>query len=139
MKTKFMFAGLAGGVTSFFVGWLVYGVLLMDFFTSNTIHYDGLAKEMPDMILLALSNLLTGYFFAFVFYYWAKINGLKAGLIGGAILGLFLITAYDLSFFSMYNLYNTKAAIADILVGIAFYSIIGAVVGLVLTDKKSES
>jgi len=54
MKTKFMLAGLAGGVFYFFLGWLVYGILLMNFYESNTITYDGLNKEMPVSLILSL-------------------------------------------------------------------------------------
>ncbi|MBM3437214.1 MAG: hypothetical protein FJY07_13490 [Bacteroidetes bacterium] len=140
MKAKFFLAGLAGAVVTFFLGWLVYGELLMGFYVSNTTHYDGLVKEMPDMLLLVLSNLVGGYFFAFIFSYWAKINTWIKGFSGGLILGLFFVTMFDLSFLSMWNLYNAKVIIVDILVGGVFYGIVGAVVGgiLGLGSKSGE-
>lgn len=67
MKTKFALAGLAGGVVTYLLGWLFYGILLSKFFEANTLQYEGLMKEMPVMWLLILSNLVGGYFLTFVF------------------------------------------------------------------------
>jgi len=139
MKTSFYLAGFAGGVFNFFFGWLVYGVLLMSFMEANTIHYDGLMKEMPEMFLLGLSCLVTAFFLAFVFEKWAKIKTLKGGFVGGLIIGLFIAAMYDLSFLSMYNLFNVKMAVVDVLVAGFVYGATGAVVGWVLsTGKKVE-
>jgi hypothetical protein len=68
-------------------------------------------KEMPVMWLLILSNLAGGYFLTFVFYHWANISTLKGGFIGGAIIGLFVALIFDLSFVSMWNLYNAKSLV----------------------------
>ena len=139
MKTNFYLAGLAGGVFNFFLGWLVYGILLMSFMEANTIKYEGLSKEMPDMLLLSLSCLATAFFLAFIFEKWAKIATLKGGFVGGLIIGLFICVIYDLSFLSMYNLFNKTMAVVDILVGGVMYGATGAVVGWVLsTGKKTE-
>ncbi len=139
MKTKFILAGFAGGVVNFFLGWLLYGILLMSFFEANTQHYEGLAKEMPIMWLTALTCLATGYFLAFIFYRWANISTWKGGFIGGLIIGLFIGLIYDLSFLSMWNFYNVKAALVDILLAGLTHSITGLVVGLVLHNRKAEA
>jgi uncharacterized membrane protein len=136
MKTKFLLAGLAGGIFYFFLGWLVYGILLMDFYENNMIHYDGLNKEMPVMWMLALSNLLMGYFLAFVFDRWAAISTLKSGFTGGLIIGFFITIIYDLSFLSMMNLMNPTMVAADIVVSSLVIGLVGAVVGWVLGYTK---
>jgi len=139
MKTRFILAGFAGGVVNFFLGWLLYGILLMSFFEANTQHYEGLAKEMPIMWLTALTCLATGYFLAFIFYRWANISTWKGGFIGGLIIGLFIGLIYDLSFLSMWNFYNVKAALVDILLAGLTHSITGLVVGMVLHTRKAEA
>jgi hypothetical protein len=136
MKTKFILAGLAGGIFNFFLGWLVYGVLMMGFFEANSTHYEGLMKEMPVMSYLILSCLLSAFLLAFIFDHWAHIASLKGGLAGGLIIGLFISAMYDLSFLSMWNLYNAKAAIVDMLLGGLVYSATGGIVGLVLSSGK---
>ncbi len=136
MKTKFLLAGLAGGIFYFLLGWLIYGILLMNFYESNSLHYDGLNKEMPIMWMLALSNLLMGFFLAFIFDSWARISTLKGGFIGGLIIGLFLGLIYDLSFLSMMNLMNTTLVIVDILISGIVIGLVGALVGWVLGYQK---
>lgn len=139
MKTKFLLAGLAGGIFYFFLGWLVYGVLLMDFYESNTIHYEGLSKEMPVMWMLGLSNLLMGYFLAFIFERWASISTIKGGLTGGLIIGCFISVIYDLSFLSMMNLLNAQLIVVDIVVSTVVIGLVGAVVGGVLGYGKKTA
>jgi len=138
MKTKFILAGLAGGVFYFFAGWLIYGILLMNFYESNTIHYDGLNKEMPVMWMLALSNLLMGYFLAYIFDRWAKISTPLDGFAAGLIIGLFISLIYDLSFLSMMNLMSSTMALVDIIVSGLVIGLVGAVVGWVLGYGKKN-
>src|SRR3712207_8732781 len=48
MNIRILVATLAGGLTMFLLGWLIFGILLMDYFKANTIQYPGLMKETPD-------------------------------------------------------------------------------------------
>jgi hypothetical protein len=138
MKTNFILAGLAGGIVNFFLGWLIYGVLLTGFMQNNVIHYDGLMNEMPTMYLLIISNLVAGFFLAFIFDRWAKISTLKGGFKGGLIIGLFISFMMDLSFSASMNLYNAKATIVDIIAFTILFAFMGASVGWVLGYKKAE-
>ncbi|HNX44618.1 MAG TPA: hypothetical protein PKI35_09300 [Bacteroidales bacterium] len=138
MKAKFIASGLFGGIINFFLGWLVYGKLLMPFLNANTIHYEGLTKEMPVLWMLVISCLATGYFLAFIFKRWAGISTLKGGLIGGLIIGFFIAVMYDFSLMSMWNLYNLKAILVDALATVVIYGITGAAIGwgLAVREKK---
>ncbi len=139
MKTKFILSGLAGGISYFLIGWLVYGIVLSGFYESNTLHYDGLSKDMPVLWLLALSNLMAAYFLAFVFDSWAKISTFIGGFAGGLIMGLFMAIIYNFSSYSMLNLMSTKLVLVDIIVSGLVIGIVGGVVGLVLgSGKKAE-
>jgi len=106
MNIKLFLAAIAGAVVSFLLGWLIYGLLLMDFFQANTIVYEGLFMEMPNMFLLILANLLMSFFIAFIFQRWAGFTTFLKGLGGGAFIGFFLAATIDLSLFSMMNLYT---------------------------------
>ena len=60
MNTKLLVAVLAGGVTAFLLGWLLFGMLLMGYYESHMIPYEGLMKGEADMNLGLMfgSNLL---------------------------------------------------------------------------------
>lgn len=132
MNKKFIIAGLAGGVAYFLLGGLFYGKLLKDVMTS----WEGTdpikMKEMPDMLPLVFGNMFMGFFIAYVFSKWAQISSFKSGLIAGAIIGLFIITSFDLTMFGISNTLNATGMIMDIALNTFMLALVGGVVGLVL-------
>lgn len=140
INSKLMIATVAGAVVYFLLGWLVYGILLMDFFTNNTIFYEGLNKEMPDLLILFISNLFTAFLVAFICQHWANKTTLMDGLQVGVFLFFLMGTALDLMFYSTMNMHTPLALVVDIAVYTVMGGIIGAVVGWVLgTGKKAEA
>ncbi len=138
MNSKIIVATIAGGVAYFLLGWLIYGILLMDFYTANTIQYAGLWKEMPNLLLMFLSNLLGAFLLAFIFHRWAGISTFSGGLTGGLILGLILALMWDLYFLSSMNLYSVTLVVVDVIVSTIFTGIIGGLIGWILGFGKKE-
>jgi hypothetical protein len=132
MNTKAILAGLAGGVFAFFAGWLIYGMLLMDFMMSHTTMYVGLMKEPPDFVFIIISNLVYGLFFAFIFHRWANVKTLAGGFMNGMIISAFIVISFDASMYAFYNLFDMTAMGVDVVVGTIFGGLTGSVVGLVL-------
>ncbi|MBK7409351.1 MAG: hypothetical protein IPJ40_15695 [Saprospirales bacterium] len=100
MKTsKLLMAGVAGGVTYFILGFLLYGLLLMDFFTKNATNDVSRGDGMVWWSLI-LGNLFVGFLLAYIFGQWASIKNFMGGLMGGAIVGFLFSGAID---FSMYG------------------------------------
>ncbi len=138
MNTKAILAGLAGGVFAFFAGWLIYGILLMDFMMDHTIKYDGLMKDPPDFVFIIISNLVYGLFFAFIFHRWANVKTLAGGFLNGMIISVFLVLSFDTSMYAFYNLFDMTAMLVDVAVGTIFGGLTGAVIGLVLGMGNKE-
>jgi hypothetical protein len=132
MKTsKILLSGLAGGVGFFFLGWLIYGILLMNFATIN--YNQCAARPMEDMVWWAMivSNLAYAYLLAIIFN-WAKVEGIVAGAKTAGIIGLFIAVSMDLSFYSMSTTFlNFKAVIIDIVVYTFITVLVGIIVALV--------
>ena len=61
---KFSIGTLAGGITFFFLGYLIYGVALMSFFSQQSIAPPGSMKQMSDIVwwALILGNLLRPHY-----------------------------------------------------------------------------
>lgn len=138
MSTKVILAGIAGAVVAFLLGWLLWGVLAMDFMMANTTHYEGLMKEMPNLFLIFLSNLIWGLFVAYVFDRWASISTFTGGMVGGLIIALPISLMFDLYFLAGMNLYNVQAVVVDVLLNTVVGVVIGGVIGWVLgTGKKA--
>jgi hypothetical protein len=134
MNLRVLAATVAGGVTLFLLGWLVYGVLLESFMREHMNQFPGLMKEpMPEMVPLILANMVAAGLMAYVFEYWATIRTFMGGLIGGAII-MFLVVLYiDLSFWAFMNLMkDLTGLVVDVVASTVLGAITGGVVGFVL-------
>lgn len=134
--SKLLAGGLAGGVVFFFMGWLVWGILLHDYSTSAFNQCS--ARPMNEMVwwALILSNLLTGLLIAYVFSL-AKTKGIREAALTGAVLGLLISSTIDLGNYSMTTLYNNLSAIlVDVLINILFFAVIGMVVVIAMGKTR---
>lgn len=142
MNNKTIMGGLAGGVAFFLLGWIIYGMMLMEYMSQHTMA--GLYKPESEMmgtgmIWMILSNLLWGYFIATIFS-WAGVSSVSAGVQKGAMLGLLVSASYDMGFMAMTNMYDTTTMyVIDIVVTTLMAAIAGAVVAWVMNrGAKSE-
>lgn len=134
MNTRTLLAALAGGVTAFLLGWLLFGMLLMGYYEGHMIHYEGLMKPMEEMNLGLMfgSNLLFATAIAWISQR-AGVNTLMGGLITGATVGLLFFASVDLGFMAMMNYFaDHTVVLVDVLANTAWAAGIGAVVGLML-------
>ena len=127
-----------GGITYFFLGWLVYGILLMDFFSSGT----NMCANRPEgeMIWWAiiLSNLLAALFLT-LFLDRGKVRGIAGGLKTGAIFGALFTATIDFSFWSMTLMYSSLLPLlVEIIVSSFVYAIVGMVIVLTWGKTKQE-
>ena len=127
---KITLVGLLGGVFAFLFGGLLFGIIFKDFLPYQM---EGVLKSEDEMVWWAmiLSNLLWGWFFAFVFINWANITTWLSGFKAGAILGFLIVAAFDVGLFSMTNLLTFNSMLMDILINTIFCGIMGAFIGWV--------
>jgi LytS/YehU family sensor histidine kinase len=139
MTTRLILATITGAVLSFLLGWLLYGILLMDFFGANMIMYDGLIKEMPNLLFVFIAGLASWFMISFIFQRWAGFTTFLQGLGGGAFIGFFIGVSIDLSLYSMFNLYNGAYIAMDIAVSTIMTALIAGVVAAILGSGKKAA
>lgn len=134
---KRILATLAGFVVFFLLGWLFYGMLLMDFYATNSGSATGIMREETDMVWWALivGNLLQAYLLVYIFGKWANINSFGGGFQAGLIIGLILGFATNLSMYGTMNIINLTVALVDPFVAGVMMAITGGVIGWVLGRK----
>jgi len=135
---KQLLASLGSAIAGFLYGWLVWGIMLMDYFTSQTTTYPGLMKEESTLTILGyfIGNFLGAFLLTYIFRKWANITTAKSGFINGALIGLLICLGVDLGFWFGMNLFSTQAIIVDIITGTIMYGVMGAVSALILGKMK---
>jgi hypothetical protein len=137
METKILKGTIFGGIVYFFLGWLVYGILLADFSLSN--YNQCMNRTSTDMVWWAiiLSNLIYALFLTLMLK-WSGASGWLDGLKTGALFGLLFSVTIDLSFYSMTTMFNSIGAmVLDMVVMTVMAAIIGTVIVLVWGKNKT--
>jgi hypothetical protein len=129
---RFWVASLAGGVVLFFVGFLLWGLLLAGFFEAHVGSATGVVKEPMEFFHLGMSQLIWGILLAVVLGKWAGVSGFGTGFMVGAVLGFLVSLSNGLSMFSMSNLYDLTTVLTDPFVSAVWSGCGGGVVGLIL-------
>jgi len=128
---SFVLATVAGGVTLFVLGGLLYGLLLADFFESHSAA--NTMRETPIWWALIIGELLLAALVTLIFGRWASISTPLGGLKAGAIIGLLLAAAINFTMFAVSTVFvDPTAGVVDAVVSAIRLGIGGAVIGLVL-------
>ena len=128
--------GILGGVVYFFLGWLVYGILLADFMAqySNA----SCSRPMEEMLMpyMIVGNLGYGLLLSYVLSQSPKFASLSGGATGGAIVALLMSLAIDCMMYSTSTLMNSPTGIiVDIAIGVVMGAAVGSVIGWWLGRK----
>ena len=131
---KFVIGTLVGGISFFFLGYLIYGLALASFFSQHTIAVSGSAKTMNEIVwwALILGNLASGALLAYIFLKLGNITSFGSGAGTAVAIGFFVTLSMDLIRFATSNTFDLTAMFADVVVGTVMYAIAGGVIGAVL-------
>ncbi len=136
MDTKrFGLAALAGFVSLFLVGYVLWGLLFFDFFATNVGSATGIAKDPPAFLWLAIGQIAFAVLLTMVLG-WAGATTAVAGFKTGAIFGLLSGLGVDLVIYATTNMYNLTAALVDPVLVAIQVAIAGAVIAAVLGRAK---
>ena len=133
---KILRGTIFGGLAYFLLGWLVYGIILMDFFMSNANQCAN--RPGGEMIWWAIiaSNLCAALLLTFILDR-ANAKNITDGLATGALFGALFTATIDLSFWSMTTMYSSFGPIVvEIAVGAVIYALIGMVIVLTWGKEK---
>lgn len=136
MNMKILRGTLFGGIAFFFLGWLVWGLLLMDFSKENYNQTIYLPDEGMIWWAMIASNLVLALLVTLALN-WAGAKTIVDGLKFGALVGGLYALTTDLGMYSMTTvILNLTAVAVDTLAYAAVTAITGAVI--VLTWGKKD-
>lgn len=132
MKIGTIAGAIAGGITMFLLGFVVFAVLLESYFRANMTVYSGLEKDPPVFWAIFLFNLTWAALIAFALDYAGR-SGWAEGAKVGTIIMFLLALGTNLDFFAFLNIHKAAAPmIVHTLVVAIMGGVTGAVVGAVM-------
>lgn len=139
MNKRFVYSGLAGGVFSFFFGWLMFGIILagsMDSVNTEQMKSVMLPEEEMNFPAMILSNFAISFLIAYIFHVIGNIQDIGKGLMSGAIILLFTSAFVDLGYYAMTTLYDFNLMAFEIGSYVVWGACIGAMVAWVGSKVK---
>lgn len=127
-SNKILLGGVVGGIVFFFLGWLLYGILMADYLAS---HGNQCAmRSMEEFIWwsMIVSNIVGAILLAIIMD-WSNNKSVAGGTKVGAIVGLLFGLSIDLNFYSMTTFFDS---LTGVFVDVAIYTIMSAVAGAVI-------
>ncbi|MBS1946412.1 MAG: hypothetical protein JST47_01460 [Bacteroidetes bacterium] len=126
---KLILAGIAGGIVIFLLGYLTYGMLLMDFFDKHAGAVKNTGRNPNQMLFLylILGNIIYGFLLAYIFGK-AKIASIGNGLVTGAIIGFLSTSATDSVSYATTFVHSRTSVAADVIT----FTILSAAAGVVV-------
>jgi len=135
---KILRGTIVGGVAFFFLGWLIYGILLMDFYSSGV--NQCMNRAETDMVWWAIiaSNFVIALLLTLILN-WSGAKGVVDAFKTGAIFGLLHSISMGLSFWSMTTMYNSMSImVVEIIVSAIFMGVVSMLIVL-LWGKNKEA
>lgn len=128
MNMQILKGTLFGGIAYFFLGWIIWGILLANFSASNF----NQCMNRPEMEMVWWAMIVSCLVYALFMTLFLKGLGAKKWLDGlkiGALFGCLFALTIDMSFYSMTTMYSS---FTGILVDVIAASLSAAITGVVI-------
>jgi len=137
---KFLLGGIIGSIVNFFLGWLVWGMLLGKIMRDYSTHTPGVFRSPETMIWWALvvGNIGFGFLIAYVLSK-ANISTAASGAVTGAVVGLLVVIGIDFIMYAQMKVFGLKVIAIDAASSLVVNAIVGAVVGWFLGRGSKTS
>ncbi len=131
MDKRLITGTVAGGITLFVLGYLIYGLALADFFASNSGSATGAARDPVIMWAIAVGEFSMAALVTLALV-WKGASSTGDGFKTGAIVGLLVGLGYNFITYGVTNISNLTAVTVDPIISLLRVGIAGAVIALVL-------
>lgn len=123
---------IVGAVVVFGAGWVLFEMLLGDYYAANAGSATGVDKDPPIMWALVVGALAYAALIIYAMRAQAGSVNMVSGMKVGAIVGFLLWATADFSLFGITNMSNLTITVLDPFVELVHGGIAGAVLGALL-------
>ena len=127
-----LLATVAATVTMFVLGYLIWGMAAASFFEAHTLTDVMKPDEEMNMAYIFLGNLFASFAMAILYGKWARgYHGFGEGFTFGAWIGIIIGIGMGFVWLGTSNFMDTTGHVAEAVIDIIYYGIVGAVISLV--------
>jgi hypothetical protein len=123
---------VVGAVAVFATGWVLFEMLLGDYYAANAGSATGVDKDPPIMWALVVGALAYAALIIYAMRGQAASANMVSGAKVGAVVGFLLWATADFSLFGITNMSNLTITMLDPFVELVHGGIAGAVIGALL-------
>lgn len=139
MNTKAIIGGIVGAILYFFLGWVVWGMLLMKMMEPYINTTCMRPEAEMNWVLLIMANLFWGLGLGYIFSK-SNVNTFASGAVMGAIINVLFGISIDLFMYNFHTIMNSLTPAwynigANLVVGAIVGGIMGAVMGMLSARK----
>ncbi len=131
MNTKTLISGIVAGIVAFFVGYLIYGVLMADYFMAAMPSYPGLMKDPGDIWAIGVGNLIWGILIAWLLNSAGVVSAARGASYAAIAFFLYTLGSGFIMFGQM-NMYSIQGLFVEALCTAIMVGAAGAVAGWML-------
>ena len=131
---KLLIGTVVGWVVLFFLGYLIFGILMADFFRANAGTATGVEKMPFNLVSIGIGQLASAGALTLILS-WVGVRSIGQGAIMAGVVGLLFFLGVDLTMFGTSNTTTLTASLVDPVVGGILYAIAGGAITAVAGKK----
>ncbi len=135
---KWVIGGITAGILLFLLGWLIYGMLLMNFMNNHTGAAGNVMKQEPEMLYLVIGNLAAGFMLAYILMK-ANVTTMAGGFITAGIVNLLMAVSVDCMIYATTTTISKTAMAADVAASTVMFAIVGGITAMVMNMGKKAA
>lgn len=128
MNAKVLVGGIIGGLAFFLLGYLFYGLLMVDTLAKCT----SCQRPMEEInfVLLGLGNLFIGWTIAYIYSRMAGVASFSGGMTAGALIGFLLALGFNLiDYATSTTVGSMTCMIYLVVIHVVMWGIVGGLIG----------
>lgn len=135
-----LLATVAATIAMFILGYLIWGMALVSFFEEHSLVNVMKSDEEMSLGVIFLGNLAAAFALSTLYGKWARGHHSAAqGFQFGAWVGFLIGVGMGLVWLGTANWMDTTGHVAEAIIDILYYGIIGAVIALIYNASTSSS
>ena len=127
---------VVGGLVFFFVGYLVFGILLVDFFMSNAGSATGVSRDPISFGPLIVGQLAWGAVLTLILG-WSGASSVAQAAKISWVTGLLFMIGIDFTLYGTSNINNMTATVVDAAVASLLFALAGVAISAATGRKAS--